>query len=655
MKLLRVLSLFLAIPLAVWGSVAAAWPDLRSETSQILLGELENGTVGPKTRELLDIAARGATPDAEQADGLRILAGRFLFDFPFRRYMMLDDSVFVHLRQGKLVPGDVEPVRDAGYAGGLFGGDLITALPLVADLLAATGEPSDLVVAELLRGRALFASDEVTHNETERYLTSAVSRLEGLGVRDAAMVSVLADLWAAQTLAGGSAEGDPADTWQRIKACAEQRCPSDVAFGFFIWAQDLIGSQQYQRSILARQRQAASDFFKRVLSAPKRAVAELYYPVPAAQYPMDYAQDALVYIRLIGGIPDISASDLSYAAGAAMETLVYAGKYADADRIGRDIEARVAPDGDRTAVSGRFWRWRARAAFWLDDRATQERVYDILLARLQAGNFDGIDEELIFDLADTDLLDRMDRVIAMGYAGDYLTARTRFRQGRTQEAADIINKVRLRAEATKANDAGNTDQQELYAQNPDLVALAWQEAAYAEAAGDLSTAERLRKLGGPASFAKQWVPLGSDPARDAADLERFREADGGPFSDSYDLIRDIIEFRDQGNYDGAARMLMDRRYVAVGAVDRGQYVDAQALWQMSLTFLRAGETGLAFKLMDKAARIAARLSVQGAGGAGGGTLQLLERDRWRYLLFVDIAWAAATGATPDKLLVVSRY
>lgn len=656
MKMHLFRALVLAILMAGWGSGAAAWPDLGGDRSRALIAEFEDGTVGPQTLTLLNIAARRGTADAAQADGLRILAARLLFDFRFRRYLMQSDSVFSQLRKRLLLPQDARPIKDVSYTQGIFGNDLITALPLVADLLAATGHASDQVVAELLRGRTLFASDEATYNDVERYLTSAVARLQGMGVTDAEMASVLADLWAAQMLAEEAAEGDPADTWLRVKTCAETSCPSDIASGFFAWAKDLIGSQQFQRSILARQRRAATNFFERELSDPDRAVADLYYPITDQKYPIDAAKDALVYMRLTGAIPHISNSELSYAAGAAMETLVYAGKYAQADEIGRDIEARVASDGDRTSVSGRFWRWRARAAFWLDDRATLERVYDIILARLQAGNFDGIDDQVIFDLADTDLLDRLDRVIALGYVGDHLTARIRLRQGQAAEAAAIMRKVRQQAEATEAEAAGTTERQALYAQKPFLMALAWQEAAYTAAAGNAAEAERLRALGGtPPPFAPDWVPLGSDPVLDAADLERFRAADGESYQGSYDLIRDIIGFRDEGNYEGAAALLKGRRYVAIGAVEGGQYVDAQALWQMSLTFLRAGETGIAFELMDHAARIAARLSVQGAGGAGGGTLQLLERDRWRYLMFVDIAWAAVTGATPDKLLVVSRY
>ncbi len=117
-------------------------------------------------------------------------------------------------------------------------------------------------------------------------------------------------------------------------------------------------------------------------------------------------------------------------------------------------------------------------------------------------------------------------------------------------------------------------------------------------------------------------------------------------------IRPAFEFRDRGNYQGAAAWMRDMAWVAQGAEQRGTYEDAQVLWQMAFTFARAGDTAIAFDLMDRAANIAARLSFE---GAGEGTLQLLERDRWRYLLFVDIAWGAVSGTVPDQMLVVSRH
>lgn len=117
-------------------------------------------------------------------------------------------------------------------------------------------------------------------------------------------------------------------------------------------------------------------------------------------------------------------------------------------------------------------------------------------------------------------------------------------------------------------------------------------------------------------------------------------------------IQTILEIRDTGNYQGAAVAMCNMGWLAQGAVLNGRYVDAQALWQMAFTFVRGGETAIAVDLMDRAAKIAATLSFK---GADQGMLQVLERDRWRYLLFVDIAWAALSGQTPDDMLVVSRY
>jgi len=58
--------------------------------------------------------------------------------------------------------------------------------------------------------------------------------------------------------------------------------------------------------------------------------------------------------------------------------------------------------------------------------------------------------------------------------------------------------------------------------------------------------------------------------------------------------------------------------------------------------------------MKEAASIAARLSFADANDTDGGSLQLLRRDKFRYLLFVDIAWAAASGLPPDSMTGSSR-
>jgi hypothetical protein len=300
-----------------------------------------------------------------------------------------------------------------------------------------------------------------------------------------------------------------------------------------------------------------------------------------------------------------------------------------------------------------------------------------------------VPEDLALDLLDTDYLDILDRLLS-GEDGDAaVKARLRYRQGRPAEAADLLAARRRYLEIHGTNDhmaaffaaqaethltnrqldayvtanqlardaesgvAVPANHHHVYAYYFDLKALSFQEAVYRQAARDLVQARRLKALGGdPPSFSARWAALGKGPEADAIaafDTRYFKR------NSSYDLIRGVIEMRDTGNYEAAAQYIKNIRWVAVAAEANGEYIDAQTLWQMAFTFARVGEADIAFDLMDRAARIAARLSFDGAGGAGGGTLQLLERDRGRYLSFVDIAWAALSGQAPQDMLVVSRY
>jgi hypothetical protein len=116
-----------------------------------------------------------------------------------------------------------------------------------------------------------------------------------------------------------------------------------------------------------------------------------------------------------------------------------------------------------------------------------------------------------------------------------------------------------------------------------------------------------------------------------------------------------MDQRDAGNYEGAAWAAADVLPLVPGIEARGDYRDAQILWQIAFTLARGGKPAAAFPVMARAAGIAARLSFADPTGPEGGTLQLLQRDNIRYLLFIDIAWAAARGRTAEEMLVFSRY
>jgi hypothetical protein len=124
---------------------------------------------------------------------------------------------------------------------------------------------------------------------------------------------------------------------------------------------------------------------------------------------------------------------------------------------------------------------------------------------------------------------------------------------------------------------------------------------------------------------------------------------------SWSAISPLIDARDYGAYEAAAEATRAYLPLAETFIKNATYEDAQVLWQLAFTLALGGETVNSFRLMHEAASIAARLSFAHANDTDGGSLQLLRRDKFRYLLFVDIAWAAATGAPPESMSVSSRY
>jgi hypothetical protein len=167
-----------------------------------------------------------------------------------------------------------------------------------------------------------------------------------------------------------------------------------------------------------------------------------------------------------------------------------------------------------------------------------------------------------------------------------------------------------------------------------------QEAAYARAAGDAAVADALLSTLPPADFT---VPDTGAPLP----TEGFSIWPSG--------ITAAMDQRDAGNHEGAAYAMAGELQYVPTLAERGSYSDAQILWQVAYTLARGGQPAEAFPIMTRAAAIAASLSFADPTGVDGGTLQLLQRDNIRYLLFIDIAWAAARGVTPEEMMVFSRY
>ncbi len=499
--------------------------------------------------------------------------------------------------------------------------------PTVLALLAQSDRPGDRVVSDLIRARLILTNGDVPQGIAA--LQTLITKAGSDGFSDAQLFSPLIDLWAIATLQGDTVLAEQA--LARTTPCRTTLCPEDLVLRYFAGTQAL---PKPFYSVLESDWTLAfsTAFVEETLSGDRMILADLY-PISFSQtHPMDAADQAELSMSYAESAVNPDPADLVKRAASAMNVLVYAGRYDAAVAMGDRIAARV-PD---IVLTGRFFQIRARAAHRIDDRRTED-FYREAVAR-------GGDRDLILDLLDTRFLDLIEAALNAGEDNLEIRARLRYRQGRFIEAADLLAAERLRREARAENP-------EPYTVYWDLKLLAFQEAQYREAAGERDEAERLRNLGDrPAWFHMEWDPLPDTP-RVAAAIE-YSSFNG---EDSYSQIRSVIEMRDRGNYEGAAEYMKTKRDVAVMADANGTYLDAQTLWQMAFTFVRAGETEIAFDLMNRAARIAATLSFEGAGGAGGGTLQLLERDRWRYLLFVDIAWAALSGQSPEDMLVVSRY
>jgi len=665
---------------------AVLFPDDAQVPAEIALEErLMRGGLAAVLPGLARRAQQGGVLSEPERRVMGRAAARLAKAWSFFSYLMGDDSLAGRQRLATMV-GDAAGKDDLFDDGmnyekvlALYDETYLRNVPLLHLLLSRSDLRGAEVVAETLRARVMLA-----HGQSERAaetLSALVNGARARGVSDAALFSPLMDLWGAARLAGDDRLAETA--WEATAACRAKVCGEDLVLGFFDAAEKLPAVDW--DGLIELQMQAGEAFVRDSFPDDPAMLAALY-PVSGlgqARRPMDAARLAALSVRYAEAVPGFAAADLVGRAQAAMDVLIYAGKYAEALEMGDRIAAR-AGDG---ALGARFYQMRARAAFRVDDARAgpfYDRAVTLILAEEGGSGVEG----LALDLMDTDFLDALDRLAAGARLNPSIVARLRARQGRFAEAADLLAEERRRRERAgggarmaafftaraerhlagrdldaavaalrAARDAEDgevsADHHHLYRYFWDLKTLAYQEAAYRDAAGQGARAEHLRGLGGgPAWFRDGWAPLPDRP--EAADLARY-EARERRTDTSYDLIRHVIDLRDFGNYEAAARYMKNYRWVAVAAEAEGRYVDAQALWQMAFTFARVGETGIAFDLMNRAARIAARLSFEGAGGAGGGTLQLLERDRWRYLLFVDIAWAAASGQAPEDMLVVSRY
>ena len=614
-------------------------------------------------------------PDLSDQDRrhLRAMADRALAADGYLEFQMNYDSVasniLRNLRAGK------PPEPDHGSIGYLLFPDFNVSrnLPLVYEMMRATDDPLEQIVADTFLARLLFKFGQ--RDRAIAILRNRIAAAKEGGAWDQSLFSVYADLWAMADIHG--AETIAAEAWQALTPCLSENCDTDYLTSYFTGL-DLLAKTPMDGDLTDLRISAAEQFLRRELPGDMIALADIYRTGPSQPRPMDAAERAAISFGFAEQASDISLLKLSKYASDTMDVLTYAGQYNAAFDIGARLSARfpqAAPDDFHSHFHARW----ARSAHRLDHPKTHE-IYKNAVERGNVG-------DLHLDLLDTPFLDLLDLHLTNHPELAETQARLRIRQGRPAEAAEVLRNHRFALAQTQtfreplivyfgeiaAHHLRNgqlephlqaLDQMnrvlagEVPAEHPLLYGdfsarlrdIAVQEAHYRQLAGNRAEAARLRDL---AQFARYyqtpWPALPKTP--DAEAIARFQARSFQSWN-SYDYIRDIIDLRDKGSYEAAALKLRTFRWLAMAAQDNRAYVDAQTLWQMAFTFARAGDSDIAFDLMNRAARIAANLSYE---GAGEGTLQLLERDRWRYLLFIDIAWSAATGQTPEEMTVVVRY
>jgi hypothetical protein len=298
-------------------------------------------------------------------------------------------------------------------------------------------------------------------------------------------------------------------------------------------------------------------------------------------------------------------------AGEYARLVPYAAKLA----VDAAAEARRVPDDslNRSAAIGAP-RLRARALWHLRDPRARDAYVAAINAMFAFRDIDAarlLLQDLIDARYDAEAAHVADAVLAAvpgDTGGTYAKARVLARAGRFAEAADVVAAI---AEPTPVSRL--------------------QQAAYLDRAGKEQEAAAIR-----------------------AAVELPQRGELGSW-DGWTAIGEFTDPRDYGAYEGAAAWAGTYLDVADTMIRSATYADAQRLWQIAYTLALGGDTSNSFRLMREAASIAARLSFADANATDGGSLQLLRRDKFRYLLFVDIAWAAVTGAPPDSMSVSSRY
>ncbi|MEM1317774.1 MAG: hypothetical protein AAGF29_05870 [Pseudomonadota bacterium] len=522
----------------------------------------------------------------------------------------------------------------------------------VLNRLASEGNADDQFVLAVLKARMAMhiGQLDVAADLLEGAMAAAVSR----GAEDVNMVSAMADLAEIERLRGNRARA--LNYFIRASVCKFE-CPSDIVFSVLedvnfvrsrsqLW--ERFGKKEavpFVASLVKafRQRRADQEEIKRAdISA---WLGEFLTIDPLLQIALErrgeptkgpiseaWADEELV--ARLTPLKGVEIKNFIDIVNDALVSNIVAGRYQAAIAITEATFGKFEVHTVEPKTWYRFQRFYGRALFRARDPRTREH-YAWLVDNLIKGNwvtkgYEPFEEadKILLDLFDTPDLDTIRRLLEpmIGQQNVFrlhaLNARLHSREGDNAKAAEIMAFLR-KAPAM----------QEMKPERQ--LAYRAQHAAYLRLAGEDDQANALMADVSAVSFE---IPTASD-----VKLTSWA---------SFGEIQLPMELRERGLYEGAAHIMAAELPKVPALEAKGTYTDAQVLWQMAFTFARAGQQALAFDLMDRAARIASRISFETAGQDG---LELLERDRQRYLLFVDIAWGAATGQRPQNMSVLSRY
>lgn len=524
-----------------------------------------------------------------------------------------------------LTPGiTIEALADSdGASYGPGETRLFLSLEIVgpAILRGETGAAVDRVNAATLLGRLLWSGDRIDAARASFGAALAEARAAGMGDRE--LPSLLADLAVLEWQAGRAALAR--EYLRGALTCGVPDCPEDV---------------------MRRVAEIATPSNRAEVDADVDRLLRRDLPALRDRYWIRHLQGRVFELEDTRPTEAADYADRAYYENAgnpasallAMHQALKVNRFLRAQEIASDLVLR----GGEAEMTGperlRFQRMLTRAKARGGDvsaAADYSAIADLavsLLATTEGDLAEPLFREavsLLDDIMDTTNLAAADRLQdALRQRNNTLelwtrTARLRHRQGDSAAAAEMMRQAR-------ALD---------WIDDRRRLAFQVQEAVYARAAGQVEVAEALLSTLTRPEFA----------------LPATGRALGDAFTLIPPSIREVWAIRDEGNPDGAAWLMAEELDFVPALVERGSYLDAQVLWQMAFTLAQGGAADAAFAVMTEAARIAARLSFEDPQGAEGGTLQLLHRDRYRYLLFVDIAWSAVTRRTPEEMLMIYDY